>query len=56
MVCDPMKCITIKDVYESLLYEKNEIILDEELSKDANKALVKMLELASKEEKLLRRE
>ena len=48
MVCDPMKCTTIKDVYESLLYEKNEIILDEELSKDANKALVKMLELASK--------
>lgn len=48
MICDPMKCTTIKDVYESLLYEKNEIILDEELSKDANKALVKMLELASK--------
>lgn len=48
MICDPMKCITIKDVYESLVYEKNEIILDEELRVKANKALVQMLELGNK--------
>lgn len=48
MVCEPMKCISLKDVYETLLEEKNEITLDEELSKDANKALVQMLELSSK--------
>lgn len=48
IICNPMKCLTIEDVYESLLYEKNEIILDEGLRVNANKALLKMLELASK--------
>lgn len=48
MICNPMKCIRIEDVYESLLYEKNEIILDERLRVDANKALVNMLELGNK--------
>lgn len=55
MKCDPMKCITIEDVYKSLLEEKNEIILDEKLRKDANHALVQMLELGNKE-KITRRE
>ncbi len=48
IICNPMKCLTIEDVYESLLYEKNEIILDEGLRVNANKALLKMLELANK--------
>ena len=48
IICSPMKCIRIEDVYESLLHEKNEIILDEELRVDANKALVNMLELGKK--------
>lgn len=55
MICDPMKCTTIKDVYESLAYEKNEIILDEELRVDANKALVRMLELADENGKVIGR-
>lgn len=46
IICNPMKCITLKDVYESLLHEKNEVFLDEELRNNANKALVNMLKLA----------
>ncbi len=48
IICEPMKCTTIEDLYNSLLYEKNEIILEESLRKKANNALTSMLELASK--------
>lgn len=48
IICNPMKCITLKDLYNSLLLEKNEIILEESLREEANKSLLKMLELAAK--------
>ncbi len=48
ILCGPMKCITIEDLYESLLHEKNEIILDESLRVKAREALVNMLTLSEK--------
>ena len=46
IICNPMKCITIEDVYESLLHDKNQIIIDEDIRISASRALFKMLELA----------
>ena len=46
IICNPMKCITIEDVYESLLHDKNQIIIDEDIRINASRALFKMLELA----------
>ena len=43
-----MKCITLDDLYNSLLLEKSEIFLDESLRIKANNALLKMLELGKK--------
>ncbi len=48
ILCGPMKCITLKGLYECLLYEKNEIILDKGLIIEAKKALVNMLTLSKK--------
>lgn len=48
ILCGPMKCITLRDVYECLMYEKNEIILDEDLRTKAEKSLVNMLTLSAK--------
>lgn len=47
-ICNPMKCITLDDLYNSLLLEKSEIFLDESLRIKANNALLKMLELGKK--------
>ncbi len=44
--CDPMKAISLKDLYESMAESKGEITLDEELRSQAQKALDTMLELA----------
>lgn len=48
ILCGPMKCITLQDLYECLLYEKNEIILEESLRAKAEKSLVNMLTLSEK--------
>lgn len=48
ILCGPMKCITLQDLYECLLYEKNEIILEESLREKAEKSLVNMLTLSEK--------
>lgn len=45
IICRPMKCITLKDIYETLVYEKNEIFLDESLRVQAHNALIRMHEL-----------
>ncbi|HHV26205.1 MAG TPA: quinolinate synthase NadA [Tissierellia bacterium] len=47
-ICDPMKSITLEDLHNSLLLEKNEITLEESLRESASKSLLKMLELAVK--------
>ena len=48
IICNSMKCITLKDLYNSLLLEKNEIVLEESLRVAANKSLLNMLELATR--------
>ncbi len=45
IVCNPMKKTTLKDVYKTLLEGKNDILLDEEIRKQAFIALMKMHEL-----------
>ena len=42
MTCVNMKKTTLKNVYESLLYMKNEIILDEDVRNKAHTALINM--------------
>lgn len=44
-ICEDMKKITIKDVYEALLYEKNEIVLSDETIQQASICLNRMLDL-----------
>lgn len=44
--CADMKKIKLEDVYDSLVNEKNEVILDKDVSERARKALDKMLELS----------
>ncbi len=44
--CVNMKYTTLKDVYECLLHETNEIKVDETIAKDAKKALDQMLQLS----------
>lgn len=48
ILCGPMKCITLEDLYECLMYEKNEITLDEDLIEKAKRSLVNMLTLSEK--------
>lgn len=45
IVCQPMKRITLKDIYDTLVEEKNEIFLDELTRSQAYNALMKMHEL-----------
>jgi quinolinate synthase len=45
IICQPMKRITLKDIYETLTFEKNEIFLDESIREQAYNALMKMHEL-----------
>ncbi|PKM93267.1 MAG: quinolinate synthase [Firmicutes bacterium HGW-Firmicutes-1] len=45
IICQPMKRITLKDIYDSLMQEKHEIFLEEETRMQAYKALMKMHEL-----------
>lgn len=44
--CSNMKYTTLKDVYECLSKESNEVFVEEQIAKDAKKALDKMLELS----------
>lgn len=44
--CPYMKLITLEKIYNSLLTEKPEIILDEELMNNARKPIVKMLQMS----------
>ena len=46
LVCKFMKLISLEDVYNCLKDEKFEITVDENIRKDAQKALDKMLELS----------
>ncbi|MGE5628615.1 MAG: quinolinate synthase NadA [Solirubrobacterales bacterium] len=48
MVCSNMKKTTLKDVYESLLYNQNEIEIEENLRRSAEKSLLNMHKLAGK--------
>lgn len=45
-ICQQMKKITLEKVYESLLYERYEVVLEPEVIERARKALDKMLELS----------
>ncbi|PKM49459.1 MAG: quinolinate synthase [Firmicutes bacterium HGW-Firmicutes-7] len=47
IICQPMKRITVEDIYESLVQEKNEIILEEDTRNQAYNALMKMHELGN---------
>lgn len=42
MTCVNMKKTTVRNVYESLLYMKNEIVLDEDVRNKAHAALMNM--------------
>ncbi|MDE7100574.1 MAG: quinolinate synthase NadA, partial [Anaeroplasmataceae bacterium] len=44
--CVSMKYTTLKDVYECLLNETNEIVVDEDIAVGAKKALDEMLRLS----------
>ncbi len=46
LVCQNMKKITLEDLYQCLLNETEEMILDEHIIEDARKPLDKMLELS----------
>jgi len=43
-----MKLNTLEKVYNALLYEQPEIIIDEEIRKRAEKPIKKMLEISKK--------
>jgi quinolinate synthase len=45
-ICQQMKKITLEKIYESLLYERYEVVLEPEIIKKAQRALNKMLELS----------
>lgn len=45
ILCQPMKRITLQDIYETLMDDKNEILLDEKTRNQAYNALMKMHEL-----------
>jgi quinolinate synthase len=46
--CNFMKLITLKKIYLSLLNEKDEIIIDENIRQKAYKPIIKMLEISEK--------
>ncbi len=46
--CNFMKLITIKKIYNTLKYEKPEVILDQEIIRKARKSIEKMLEISKK--------
>lgn len=46
--CIYMKMITLEKIYQSLLTEQPEVILDEELRKKAEKSIIRMLEISER--------
>lgn len=46
--CIYMKMITLEKIYQSLLTEQPEVILDEELRKKAEKSIIRMLEISQR--------
>ena len=45
-ICRGMKSITLENIYESLLKEQYEVVLEEDIIKRAQKALLKMIEIS----------
>ncbi|HOK22592.1 MAG TPA: quinolinate synthase NadA [Candidatus Hydrothermia bacterium] len=45
-VCEEMKKITLEKIYESLLYERYEVVLEQDIIERASRALNRMLELS----------
>ena len=43
-VCDSMKLITLKDLYETLAEGKNEVIVEEDIANRARRAIERMIE------------
>ena len=46
--CIYMKMITLEKIYQSLLTEQPEVVLDEELRKKAEKSIIRMLEISKR--------
>jgi len=49
MVCSNMKKTTLKDVYESLMFDKNQIEVEEEIRVKAHTSLINMHTLSDKQ-------